>query len=110
MLDADQLASARAAVQAWRAKPPLADANIVKPPEGGWDDDADGITAADQKQLVAKIQSLLAEQGYDPGPPDGIEGPKTREAVRAFQRTIGVAATGVIDGSLVTALSGDAAG
>jgi len=110
MLDADQLASARAAVQAWRAKPPLTDANIVKAPEGGWGDDADGITAADQKQLVMKIQSLLAEQGYDPGPPDGIEGPKTREAVRAFQRTIGVAATGVIDGSLVSALSGDAAG
>jgi len=110
MLDADQLASARAAVQAWRAKPPLADANIVKAPEGGWGDDADGITAADQKQLVMKIQSLLAEQGYDPGPPDGIEGPKTREAVRAFQRTIGAAATGVIDGSLVTALSGEAAG
>jgi localization factor PodJL len=110
MLDADQLASARAVVQAWRAKPPLTDANIVKVPEGGWGDDADGITAADQKQLVVKIQSLLAEQGYDPGPPDGIEGPKTRDAVRAFQRTIGVAATGVIDGSLVTALSGDAAG
>ena len=110
MLDADQLASARAAVQAWRAKPPLADANIVKAPEGGWGDDADGITAADQKQLVMKIQSLLAEQGYDPGPPDGVEGPKTREAVRAFQRTIGVAATGVIDGSLVMALSGDTAG
>ncbi len=110
MLNPDQLAAARAAAQAWRAKPVLAAANSVSAPEGGWDDDGVGVTAADQKQLVMKIQALLAEQGYDPGPADGIDGPKTREAVRAFQRTIGVAATGVIDGSLVTALAGNELG
>ena len=56
-----------------------------------------GVTEADQRALVMKIQTLLAEQGYDPGPADGVAGPKTRDAVRAFQRTIGVAETGQID-------------
>ena len=55
-----------------------------------------------------KIQSLLAEQGYDPGLADGVEGPKTREAVRAFQKTIGVAETGVISSDLVAALASPA--
>ncbi|MCB1494690.1 MAG: SEL1-like repeat protein [Bauldia sp.] len=110
LLSPDELATARAAVQAWRAKPPLATANTVAVPEGGWGDGGKTVTAEDQKALVMKIQALLAEQGYDPGPADGIEGPKTREAVRAFQRRIGVADTGVIDGSLVVALDGGANG
>jgi localization factor PodJL len=105
MFTPDQLASARASVQAWRPKPPLAEANAVKAPAGGWDDDGGGITASDQKALVMKIQALLTEQGYDPGPADGIQGPRTREAVRAFQEEIGVAATGTIDPSLATALA-----
>ena len=63
-----------------------------------------GVTEADQPALVKKIQTLLAEQGYDPGPADGYEGPKTREAVQAFQRTIGMTETGQISGDLVAAL------
>ena len=53
-----------------------------------------------------KIQTLLAEQGYDPGPADGVEGPKTRDAVRAFQARAGLVGTGLIDRSLVAALAG----
>jgi localization factor PodJL len=105
LLDADQLAKARALVQAWRAKPPLPEANSVKVPDGGWDGVSDAIGEADRMALVKKIQTLLVENGYDPGPADGIEGPKTKEAVRAFQRSIGSAATGEIDTGLVTALA-----
>ncbi|MCB1488198.1 MAG: SEL1-like repeat protein [Bauldia sp.] len=110
LLSPDELAAARASVQAWRTKPPVEAANTVVVPEGGWGDEVKTVTAEDQKALVMKIQALLAEQGYDPGPPDGIEGPKTKEAVRAFQRRIGVADTGVIDGSLVVALAGGESG
>ena len=105
LLDPDQLAKARAIVQAWRAKPPIPEANSVKVPEGGWDGVTDAIGEADRVALVKKIQSLLAENGYDPGPADGIEGPKTKEAVRAFQRSIGGAETGEIDKTLVMALA-----
>ena len=105
MLKPDQLAAARAAVQAWRAKVPPAEANTVAAPAGGWENDGAAITEPEQTALVKKIQELLTAQGYDPGPADGVDGPKTREAVRAFQRMIGVAETGAIDGNLVAVLA-----
>ncbi len=79
LLDQDQLALARAAVKAWRPKTPPAAANTVTLPAGGWGSVADGVTARgvtaeDQSALVRKIQTLLAEQGYDPGPADGVAG------------------------------------
>jgi localization factor PodJL len=95
----------RAAVSAWKAKPSLAEANVVNAPAGGWDGDDEGVTAADQQALVRKIQALLTGQGYDVGTPDGVAGPKTRDAVKAYQRSIGAAETGQIDQKLVASLS-----
>ena len=40
------------------------------------------------------IQSSLKEKGYDPGPLDGIIGPKTRSAMKAFQKAMGLGETG----------------
>ena len=34
---------------------------------------------------VACLQSMLATLGYDPGPIDGLDGPRTRAGVKAFQ-------------------------
>jgi localization factor PodJL len=101
----EQLEKAQALLRAWHPKPALPDANAVAAPERGWEDPVGRVTEVDRKQLVLKIQTLLAEQGYDVGVADGVEGPKTREAVRAFQKTIGAAETGVIGGELLAALS-----
>lgn len=105
-LTPDQLAKARAAASAWKAKPPIAEANVVNVPMGGWDGDGSAtVSADDQQALVKKIQALLTEQGYDVGSPDGVAGPKTRDAVKAYQRSIGAAETGQIDQKLVASLS-----
>ena len=48
-------------------------------------------------QIVYQIQIKLKNLGYNPGPLDGIWGKKTEEAVKAFQRDNGLAATGKID-------------
>jgi localization factor PodJL len=104
VLPADDLAKARANVQAWHPKPPLAEANGVTSPEGGWDGAGTTLVDADRAALVKKIQTLLAEQGFDPGPADGVAGEKTREAVKAYQRQAGMAETGQIDGSLMASL------
>ena len=53
---------------------------------------------------IAEIQRLLAARGYYDGAIDGLAGPKTRSAIRRFQRDSGLAATGVIDRSLTRAL------
>ncbi len=105
LLSGDDLAKARAAVQAWHAKPPLAEANGVSAPDGGWDGPGSTLGETDRQALVKKIQTLLAEQGFDPGPADGVAGAKTRDAVKAYQRQNGIAETGQIDTSLMTALA-----
>jgi len=104
-LSADDLAKARAAAAAWHAKPSLAEANAVVMPAGGWDDPGDGLAEADRQALVKKIQTLLAEQGYDPGPVDGVAGPRTLQAVRQFQHKVGEPETGQIDTGLVALLT-----
>ncbi|WNJ99973.1 peptidoglycan-binding domain-containing protein [Thalassospiraceae bacterium LMO-JJ14] len=38
------------------------------------------------KGTVREVQKLLKELGYDPGPIDGQMGPKTRTAIKSFQR------------------------
>ncbi len=43
---------------------------------------------------VRNIQAALARLGYAPGPADGVAGPQTRSAIRAYQREHGLAVTG----------------
>lgn len=43
-----------------------------------------------------EIQTALVELGYEPGPVDGVWGPKTQAAVKAFQRANGLVADGVV--------------
>ena len=44
----------------------------------------------DMRSLVARVQNGLALLGYDPGPTDGIMGPRTRAAILALQQTTGL--------------------
>lgn len=43
------------------------------------------------------LQVRLRDLGYDPGPVDGIFGPRTQGALMAFQRQAGLRATGTLD-------------
>ncbi len=105
VLDSDDLAAARATAEAWRVQSALAEANGVSAPDGGWDAPSEVIGKLDREALVRKIQTLLAERGFDPGPADGIPGPKTVRAVKEFQRKVGAPETGQIDSTLIAALS-----
>lgn len=44
-----------------------------------------------------QVQEALKAKGNDPGPIDGRMGPKTRTALKAFQETNGLKATGQLD-------------
>jgi peptidoglycan hydrolase-like protein with peptidoglycan-binding domain len=43
---------------------------------------------------LREVQSLLAAQGFDPGPVDGVAGSRTEGAIRAFQEEDGLAVDG----------------
>lgn len=53
---------------------------------------------------IRKLQQALKDKGLDPGPINGVMGPKTQEAVRAFQQRQGLAATGSLDAQTQGAL------
>ncbi|MFQ5772964.1 MAG: peptidoglycan-binding protein [Kiloniellaceae bacterium] len=42
-------------------------------------------SVAPDRDLIARIQTGLIEAGYDPGPVDGLMGPKTASAIRKYQ-------------------------
>jgi localization factor PodJL len=105
VLSPDQLAQAQALVRAWRAIEPPAAANVAPVADDSWNGAPGAASALDRQAIVRLIQERLTERGFDPGPADGNPGPKTRDAVIAFQREQGVPATGEIGPDLLAALA-----
>ena len=62
-----------------------------------------------QEADVNRVQTLLAELGYDPGPVDGRSGQRTVTAVKAFQQREGLNVDGRLTESLLAALVARAA-
>ena len=62
------------------------------------------------RKRIGSIQRQLASLGYDPGPADGILGPRTRDAMRTFQAKEGLPATGAVSTVFEEALRSALAG
>lgn len=58
---------------------------------------------------ITDIQRHLAALGFDPGPIDGIRGPRTIAAIRAFQAARGLVVDGIIGPQTRAALNAPAA-
>jgi len=71
--------------------------------------DATASTALSRAQ-IAQLQGELGERGYDPGPQDGIVGPKVRTAIRTYQTDAGLPATGEATTSLLAHIRNAAVG
>jgi peptidoglycan hydrolase-like protein with peptidoglycan-binding domain len=57
--------------------------------------------------MVSRAQEELQELGYNPGPVDGIMGPRTRRALRQYQRDYNLPATGALNAATRQKLLGD---
>ena len=57
------------------------------------------------ESVVAEAQRLLGKLGYRPGPVDGIIGPRTVAAIRAFERKVGLPTTGRVSNALVAKMA-----
>ena len=71
-------------------------------PVGASTNNADEASAAGE--LVQSVQLKLRDRGYDPGSVDGRAGTKTTEAIRSFQRSVGMNPDGQIDMALMEKL------
>jgi len=54
------------------------------------------------------VQQALKEKGHDPGPIDGLMGPRTSAALRDFQSKEGIEPTGKPDRQTLASLGVDA--
>ncbi|HWP58516.1 MAG TPA: peptidoglycan-binding domain-containing protein [Candidatus Acidoferrales bacterium] len=58
---------------------------------------AEPKASARGSEETKKLQEALKAKGQDPGPIDGVMGPKTRAALKAFQEASGLKGTGRLD-------------
>lgn len=56
------------------------------------------------REQVTAVQQALKDRGHDPGEIDGALGPKTRAALREFQKKEGLKVTGRIDSATLAKL------
>lgn len=111
MMDEPTLAIARKAVETFKLKTPLDAANkVVADPS--WVPGAKSSSGAavgfegipNYEAMVRKAQDELNRLGFETGTPDGQMGPRTRSAIRAFQRSLGKPETGEVDHDLIKEL------
>src|SRR5213078_2598915 len=57
---------------------------------------------------VRQAQTALKDKGHDPGPIDGIHGPRTSAALRAYQKAENIKVTGRLDADTESHLMGQA--
>jgi len=80
-----------------------------------------GSAGATQQQAIQRktvtggpdlkaVQEKLNQAGFDCGKPDGITGPKTRAAIKAFQASKGLVADGICGDATLAALDGAGGG
>ena len=61
---------------------------------------------AQDRTAIEKAQKTLKEKGHDPGSIDGVMGPQTTAALRAYQKEQGLEATGRLDATTLSKLGG----
>jgi localization factor PodJL len=99
----EQLQSARAKVDLWKATPLDDKSNAVTLPDE-WAGKGVKTATVDMSKAIRNIQAILNNNGYDAGTPDGNMGKKTVSAIQTFQKSVGQEPTGKITDELVKEL------
>ena len=92
----DAAAQVESRVASWTPAVANSAANGRFPPQA-WDSNGGSPTLA--------IQTVLSALGYDIGTPDGVMGNQTRAAIRAFEQSAGMPATGEVSDRLIDVLN-----
>lgn len=101
-LDATAVAQVKAEIATWQPIGIDLAANFA--PIGTWSETFDPGQAVTNAEVVKKVQAALVRLGYDLGTPDGVYGPKTGDAIRAFERGTGMSESGQVNPRLLAVL------
>ena len=101
-LDAAAVARLSAEAETWVPEPFDLAANFA--PIGTWSADFDPGLPVENREVVRSVQAALVRLGFDVGTPDGVPGPRTAEAIRAFERATGMSESGGINPRLLAVL------
>src|SRR5438552_1156880 len=69
-----------------------------------------GISLSAIPAMSADDNMTLKDKGHDPGPIDGIHGPRTSAPLRAYQKAENIKVTGRLDADTKSHLMGQASG
>ena len=58
---------------------------------------AAAVKAPGSHTRVKAMQQALTDRGFDPGPVDGVMGPRTTSALREYQKSENLTVTGQLD-------------
>jgi len=101
-LSAESMGRVNDALAQWVAEPIDLAANFA--PIGTWAKDFDPGEKISSREVVGKVQAVLNRLGFSVGAPDGLAGPRTAEAIRAFERGVGMSESGVVNPRLLAVL------
>jgi localization factor PodJL len=101
-LDADAVTRLTGEIEIW--KPTAIDLAANYAPIGTWSQSFDPGQVIDNPEVILGVQTLLTRLGYDVGTPDGVAGPKTAEAIKAFEAATGMTQVGAINPRLLAVL------
>jgi len=73
-------------------------------PIGTWSDAFDPGETIGNAEVIKSVQAALGALGFDVGTPDGVAGPRTAEAIKAFETATGMSASGAVNPRLLAVL------
>ncbi|MFD2648517.1 peptidoglycan-binding protein [Devosia albogilva] len=101
-LNAEAVGRLDAELASWKAAPIDLPSNFA--PIGTWAEAFDPGEPITSREVITRVQQALVKLGYDIGTPDGVAGPKTAEAIKAFERGTGMSEKGQINPRLLAVL------
>ena len=104
-MSGSQIKAGEKIVSGWQGKPTVQAANIVHKAAALLKKKSVNVDQVRFRQIM-QTQSMLGKLGYSVGSADGRMGPKTRDAIRNFQKRSGMKITGDVSVALIKRLSG----
>ena len=101
-LDSETVRRLQAEVQSWSVA--KIDIKVNFAPIGTWAKDFNPGKPIGDSNIVERVQAALNRLGYNVGIPDGLMGPRTRDAILDFERETGMSQSGTVNPRLLAVL------